>query len=123
MSHEDAIQKVLKAVLRNLINARNSFGEIEIIFWPEEKLAIEYFLKDVAKRSVIQEITEGECVHMMSERILRLTESDQYEWSRIIETICENSSVLTIEDLNNFNDLHTFFTKKEAARKQKLSVS
>lgn len=122
MTHENYVKTVFSAILRNLANAKFCFGEKEISFWPQEHAAIEYYLKDVAKRSVTSDVSQKECLYLLTERIGRLIKGEEYEWERLISSIREEFKVLSREELIEFDKLSKHFKKKQISPKKKEAV-
>jgi hypothetical protein len=82
---------------------------------PDDKKVIEYYLKDVTRRAILQSASQDECVALFTARIGRLITSDREEWARTLELVRKHSKLLKQKEIIEMDSLHQEFTKKTAA--------
>lgn len=111
--HEDYLRKYLLLILQCLKSCKNTSLD-SLHFSIDDGKVIQYYLKDIARRAVLQSASQDECEAMLTSRIGRLITSDKEEWRRTIELVREQHELLTQKEIVEIDTLHQRFKKKSA---------
>ena len=89
----------------------------QINFTHNDKVYIEYMLKDVMRESVSAHLSTEECTAIFVARLHRLTcakhEQCRNEWMMVRELIKQHCRQLTPEDIIIFDELARFFQNRK----------
>lgn len=88
-------------------------------FSEQDKRVIEYYLKDVARKAVLEDTSREECVGIFIARIDRLVFSDKSEWERVRELVQQNRRSLISEEIDELDKLscHFYRVKRKSTKR------
>ena len=92
----------------------------EINFNTEDKKVIEYHLKDVAQRAVIEDTSQEECIAIFKGRLSRLITGLREEWLNTANLVSRHRLLISDKEAKTIDDLcRCYFKKRTGALSEK----
>lgn len=106
-------------ILKGLKHCKTSIAD-DMTLNPEEKKVVEYHLKDVAQRTVIEDTSQEECVAIFKGRLSRLAKGYREEWINTANLISRHRLLISDNEAETLDTMcRAFFKKRTGALSEK----